>query len=240
MNNSVILQVDESTKGLMEEIQSGISSSIEDGMRDVKEKVESVDGTADKILSKFKNFDGLSSTVEQLRSLAEESKKFTALMPPLESSVSEIKEGNKKQEQVLSQVKSNVDMLAKGVGELNDKENNNTSDLKNEIQHVLNNIEDGNEKATNLLNDILQKISYAESERKEISDSLNSCLSSMKDSIGVLSQNLDDKTSQIEVHINTFESKTSSQIEDIYKSIEKLQASLDIIVNLVTPFWKKW
>lgn len=74
MNNSVILQVDESTKGLMEEIQSGISISIEDGMRTVKDKVEAVDGTADLILRKFKNFDGISSTVEQLRSLAEESK----------------------------------------------------------------------------------------------------------------------------------------------------------------------
>lgn len=261
MNNSVILQVDESTKGLMEEIQSGISSSIENGIREVKDKVESVDGTTEMILKKFKNFDGVSSTIEQLRTLAEESKKFTAFMSPLERNVSDIKDGNKIQEQVLSQVKSNVDILAEGVVQLNDMENNNASDLKNKIQNVLDNIEKGNGKATNLLNDIFQKISHAESERKNMSDMLNACLSSIKDSIGELSQNLDGKASQIEAIIhelreshndfdkrylenetihNTFESKTTSQIEDINKSIEKVQATLDIIVNLVTPFWKKW
>ena len=37
-----------------------------------------------------------------------------------------------------------------------------------------------------------------------------------------------------------FERKTSSQIDEINKSMEKVQATLDIIVNLVTPFWKKW
>lgn len=77
--NSVILQVDESTKGLMEEIQSGITSSIEDGIRDVKSKVEAVDDNTDMILRKFKNFDGLSSSIDQLRSLAEESKSLPQL-----------------------------------------------------------------------------------------------------------------------------------------------------------------
>ena len=64
MSDSVILQVDESTKGLMEEIQSGITFSIEEGVREVKDKVESVDENTDMILRKFKNFDGLSSTVD--------------------------------------------------------------------------------------------------------------------------------------------------------------------------------
>jgi len=261
MSNSVILQVDESTKGLMEEIQSGISSSIEDGMRKVKDKVESVDGTTDMILRKFKNFDGLSSTVEQLRSLAEESKKFSEIVSPLENSVSELKQGNKTHEQVLSLVSSNIDLLVKGVSELGDKENNIASDIKNKIQNVLDCIEKGNESSNSLLNDVLQQLSQAENVRQEISDKITTSLSSLKESIGELSQHIDDKSTQIESGIHkvaesqtefskryeenesvhqAFENKTSSQIEDIIKSMEKIQTTLDIIVNLVTPFWKKW
>jgi len=261
MSNSVILQVDESTKGLMEDIQSGISTSIEDGMREVRDKVESVDGTTDMILKKFKNFDSLSSTVEQLRSLAEESKKFTAIMSPLESSVSELKQGNKTQEQILSKVTSNIDLLVKGVVELGDKENNSALDIKSKIQNVLDCLEKGNGSANTLLNDVLKQLSLAEIVRQEISDKITTSLSSLKESIGELSHHLDDKSAQIECDIykvaesqtefskryaeneslhQAFEDKTSSQIEAINKSMEKIQATLDIIVNLVTPFWKKW
>lgn len=261
MNNSVILQVDESTKGLMEEIQSGISSSIEDGMREVKDKVESVDGTTDMILRKFKDFDGLSSTVEQLRSLAEESKKFTAIVSPLENSVTQLKQGNKTQEQILSKITSNIDLLVKGVLELGEKERGFASDIKEEIQNVLNRVNKGNEGICTQLMDILQKLSQAENKRQEISDKMSSSLTSIKESIDALSNHLDDKSGKIESSIHKvvvshsefskkyaecesvheeFERKTSSQIDEINKSMEKVQATLDIIVNLVTPFWKKW
>ena len=252
MNNSVILQVDESTKGLMEEIQSGISSSIEDGMREVKDKVESVDGTTDMILRKFKDFDGLSSTVEQLRSLA---------VSPLENSVTQLKQGNKTQEQILSKITSNIDLLVKGVLELGEKERGFASDIKEEIQNVLNRVNKGNEGICTQLMDILQKLSQAENKRQEISDKMSSSLTSIKESIDALSNHLDDKSGKIESSIHKvvvshsefskkyaecesvheeFERKTSSQIDEINKSMEKVQATLDIIVNLVTPFWKKW
>lgn len=261
MNKSVILQVDESTKGLMEEIQSGISSSIEDGMRGVRDKVESVDGTTDMILRKFKNFDGLSSTVEQLRSLAEESKKFTAIVSPLENGMSELKQGNKTQELILSKVTSNIDLLIKGVVELSDKEISISTDVKNKIQDVLNGVEKGNEETNTLLNDVLKQLSQAEAVRQEIASKTDQSLITIKELICNLSKHIDEKCTKLENNIHeiaesnavfskkvaeneaghqAFESKTSSQIEDLNKSMEKVQATLDIIVNMVTPFWKKW
>ncbi|MBQ0088201.1 MAG: hypothetical protein KBT27_02575 [Prevotellaceae bacterium] len=261
MKDSVILQVDESTKGLMEEIQSGISFSIEEGMKEVKDKVESVDGTTDMILRKFKNFEGLSSTVEQLRSLAEESKKFAAIVSPLENSVSELKQENKTQEQTLSIVTSNIDLLVKGVSELSDKENTISADINNKIQDVLNGVEKGNESTSTLLNGVLNQLSQAENVRQEISSKIDKSLLCIKELIGELSKHIDEKSAKIESNINEiaeshadfskknaenesihqeFESKTSAQINDINKSIEKVQATLDIIVNMVTPFWKKW
>ena len=158
MNNTVITQVDESTKRLMEEIQDGISSSIEDGIRDVGQEIESVEGKTDLILSKFKNFDGLNSSAEQLRSLAEESKKITGFVSPLQSGMAE-------QSEIIKQLKKSI----------------------------------------------------AELGEKQVADS-----------------------SKIKAELNNFQQASNEQFASLTESIEKLQATLDIIVNLVTPFWKKW
>lgn len=259
MNNSVILQVDESTKGLMEEIQSGISSSIEDGMREVKDKVESVDGNTDMILRKFKNFDGLSSTVEQLKSLAEESKKFAAIVSPLESSVSEIKQDNKTQEITLGKVCSDIDLLSKAVVQLGENQNKLTSEVKTEILNVVTKLDNGGIKKA--LTDVLQKLSEADSARNDLSNNINSSLSDIKSSLEVAKKDINDCYNKLDEKIvniannqsnfsenfaqrenahHEFEVNASSQIGELNKSVEKIQASLDIIINLVTPFWKKW
>lgn len=261
MSKSVILQVDESTKGLMEEIQSGITSSIEDGIREVKDMVESVDDNTDTILRKFKNFDGLSNTVDQLRFLAEESKKFTAIVSPLQISITELKQGNKTHEQALSQVSSNINLLVKEVVGLSDRQNNLASEMKNNVQNVLKSLEEGDNNAKKVLDDVMGKMAQADIVRQEISDKLNSSLCEIKGIIEELTKSIDNKSAKLEMDTlkisefqvsfsetyakneyahQIFEAKASSQIEDVNKSIEKIQASLDIIVNLVTPFWKKW
>lgn len=261
MNNSVILQVDESTKGLMEEIQLGISSSIEDGMREVKNKVESVDGNTDMILRKFKNFDGISSSVEQLRTLAEESKKFSAIVSPLDSSVFELKQGSKNQEHTLSQITSNIAFLVKGLVELAEKENTIASEIKTNIKQVQGCIERGENNTNTLINGVLQKLSQTEIIHQKISAEINSSLTSIIESVTELSLHIDDKSVQIESKIDRvaeshaefskryaedkiadkeFANKTTTQIEGLNQSLEKIQATLDIVVNLVTPFWKKW
>ena len=261
MSNSVILQVDESTKGLMEEIQSGISSSIEDGMRDVKEKVGAVDDNTEMLLEKFNKFDGLSSSVEQLRLLAEESKKFTSIVSPLENSVYEIKKVSMTQEQMLDQVASNVSLIIKEVEELGGKEDEFSSNFKINIQNVLGGIENVDKGTRTLLNDIVQKILQERRERQEAYDRLCSSLTSIKELIGNLSSHFDEELTKIENGIysvisnqcdfskkydeieslhQVFESRVSSHMEEVNNSLEKVQTTLDIIVNLVTPFWKKW
>ena len=172
MNNSVITQVDESTKGLMEEIQSGISSSIEDGIRDVRQTIESVEDKTYLILSKFKNFDGLNSSAEQLRSLAEESKKITGLVSPLQSGLTAIQRDSEANEQKIADLANNLNLLIKGIVELGEKQNTIASELKKKIEQV--------------------------------------------------------------------QQTNKEQFATLTESLEKVQATLDIIVNFVTPFWKKW
>lgn len=258
--NSVILQVDESTKGLMEEIQSGITSSIEDGIREVKNKVNSVDNNTDLLIRKFKNFDGLTCAIDQLRSLAEESKKFVAIVSPLENSVSELKQGNKAQEQFLSQVSSNVELLVKGVVELGERHNNYVTEIKGKIQSALSDIKQDTDGTKNLLNEVLSKLSQDEQLQQKISSKIDSSLSTIIESINELKRVNDEKIGKLEVDImnmsklqaefsenyaanesshRLFENSTTTKIEDISKSLEKLQAILNIIVNIITPFWKK-
>ena len=261
MNDSVILQVDESTKGLMREIQSGISSSIEDGMRGVKEKVDSVDGNTDMILRKFKSFDGLSSTVDQLRSLAEESKKFAAIVSPLQSSVFDLKEDSKTNEQTLAQVSSDIALLVKGTVELGEKQNDLSSDMKTEIQNVLKHISERNEITKEALSKVLEKMAQADNARQDLYSKLNSSLTNIKATVEEIGKSIENKSNKLEGSIAKlsdsfeefaskyslnesehvkFEDKTTSQIEALGQSLEKAQATLDIVVNLVTPFWKKW
>lgn len=258
--DSVILQVDESTKGLMEEIQLGITSSIEDGIREVKNKVNSVDNNTDLLLSKFKNFDGLTCTIDELRLLAEESKKFAAIVSPLENSVLELKQGNKAQERCLSQVSSNVELLVNDVVELGERQNNYVTEINGKIQNVLDNIKQDTDGTKNLLNEVLLKLSQQVQLLQDISSKIDTSHSAIIESINELKRVYNERFGKLEGDIMSmsklhaefsesyaanesshrlFENGTTGRIEDICKSLDKLQAILSIIVNIITPFWKK-
>lgn len=260
MNNSVLLQVDESTKGLMEEIQSGITSSIEDGMRELKEKVESVDDNTDMILRKFTNFDSLSSTVEQLRLLAEESKKFASVVSPLQNSVCEIREGSKSIEQNIERIASNISLLINGVVEVGDKQAASSAELADKIQNILSSLMVEDEYIKRTLSEVLHNQVCADVSRKELFLQISTTLAGLKKSIEELGRyftenfdrmeavlvrlcasqdNLEKRYDTNESAHREFESQTIAQLQNVSESLEKVQATLGIVVNLVTPFWKK-
>lgn len=259
MNKSVIVQVDESTNGLMKEIQSGISSSIEDSIREVKSKVESVDDNTDSLLRKFKSFDGLSNSIDQLRSLAEESKKFAAIVSPLQNSVSEIKEGSKANGQTLTNALSDIALLMKAVVQVGDNQNKFSSEIKSGIHSVSDMVSEEEKKTKDRLYEVLNKIEQADKNRIDLFNKLDSSLSEIKKTIDGLGQNIDLNSKKIEdlisrlislseefnkIYITNesshteFERNAKTQIQNVNESLEKIQATLDIVVNLVTPFWK--
>ncbi len=77
---------------------------------------------------------------------------------------------------------------------------------------------------------------------------------SIKQSIGAVSQKLQDvdayvhqRTNELDTRIESiyaelqvFSHQNEVQINTLKESLEKVQVTLDIIVNLTTPFWKKW
>ncbi len=238
--NSVILQVDESTKGLMEEIQSGIASSIEDGMREVKSKVESVDDNTEMILRKFKNFDGLSSSIDQLRSLAEESKRFASIVSPLQQSVTEIQHESKANELTLSEQKENLKLLVRGVVELGGKQDALSNDAKSLLVELQKNIEVYQQqfasKVVSTLDEIISSISLVQNSIVENAQKLGDSIAQ----ITTLQKEFENTFSIKEMAHAEFEHNTDTQLKQLSESVEKLQTTLDIVVNLVTPFWKKW
>jgi chromosome segregation ATPase len=58
---------------------------------------------------------------------------------------------------------------------------------------------------------------------------------------------LDQKTGNLEKQVNEVQAnlviitqQNETQLNTLKESVEKIQATLDIVVNLTTPFWKKW
>lgn len=261
MNNSVILQVDESTKGLMEEIQTGITSTIEDGLREVKDRVDTVDGNTERILDKFKNFDGLSSSIDNLLAFAEQSNKIADIVSPLQSSIYEINQATKINGQTLSQTASKIALLVKGIIELGDKQKETDSDIKAELYKVSSLISEENNNIKDTLGSIIERLNQTNKIRQDIFNKLNDTLIIVHGEIEAVEKSLVERTDKLENGLanlmnsqndfivkyssnensrKTFEENTISQITAINNSLDKVQATLDIITNLVTPFWKKW
>lgn len=80
MEKSTVVQVDESTKGIMQEVENGISSAIDEKMADM----------ADDILDKLKSLDSLSMTADELRRLAKDTKALNNAIPPMTLSLDKI------------------------------------------------------------------------------------------------------------------------------------------------------
>lgn len=214
MKDSVIMQVDESTKGLMEQVQSGISSSIEGSIEGVKGEIKDVADTTSKILRKFEDFDTIQKSVDELRSLADESKRFASSVNPLQAEVSGILESTGKQ-------KENIDVLVKGLAELSKNLEIYHGEFKESLEEVKSNI---------------CAIKAANQSIEETQKAVNSMLESLKNQAEKFIKTYDTN----ELNHKEEERKTGSALIGLASSIEKIQASLTIIINLVTPFWKKW
>lgn len=104
-------------------------------------------------------------------------------------------------------------------------------------------------------------MAQADNARQDLYSKLNSSLTNIKATVEEIGKSIENKSNKLEGSIAKlsdsfeefaskyslnesehvkFEDKTTSQIEALGQSLEKAQATLDIVVNLVTPFWKKW
>ena len=218
-NNSVIVQVDASTKGILEEIQSGISTSIDEGMRSVNNLTES---KGDEILRKFKSFDGINRSLEELRSLAEDSRKFDEMVTPLQDGLTEIRDSSRTNEQTLSEQAKTIAALIQKIAQIEATQANLSQEIKTGIINELISLKGA-------LGGIQSRISENASNSEALMEQLSKVQS------GFVNSYMTNEQRHAE-----FENKATTELAALRESVEKLQASIDIVINLVTPFWKKW
>lgn len=159
-NNDIIVQVDESTKELMQNIQAGLST-------DVKEQISKIQTTENenserigRVIRKLNGFDGMNTSLEELKKMAQETNSLKNVIPPISESINDIRKKHDTVIETVNGIKDAVKQNSESIGE-----------LKNEISKNIDNI--------------------------------------------------------------------ASKIQNLQTSIDKLQCSLDIVINLTTPFWKK-
>lgn len=205
---TIIAQVDNATGQLMKDISEDINNIIDDNLKNIKENTED-------IIDKLDDFDGLSSSLEDLKEFAEESRKLAKTISPIESQLANI------QNLVIESVRKNGDKTDEIISSVEEKENK-------VIQVIAEGLDTINKGHINMLSDI-----------KEVSQELQK----IEDSVVLVNQ----RTSEIEKHIRAMEAnieniaqQNASQLNALKESVEKIQATLDIVVNLTTPFWKKW
>lgn len=200
---SVIMQVDESTKGLMEEIQSGISSSIEDGISEVKTTVERLSDQGRSI----------NSIIESVKRLEE---KQSATSTDLQNAIARLETRcasltEQQTQDIIEALKSEVSSAQAASHEEFSNVQAALSDVKAAISSVNDNI--------------------ADSARK---------LETAMEQIASAQQELAASYAANEAAHAEFENNAKAELKQLGDSVEKLQATLDIVENLVTPFWKKW
>lgn len=165
-NSGIITRVDESTKHLMEKVQSGLTDGLSEQMQEVvRNGIKGLKGDTENIVLKLGKFNGLQSSIDELKQLAEDSKRLLQEDSPIDKEIDSLK----------MKLISKIDEKGKDIAS------------------------QGNANKINLL------------------------------------KRLDDVNSSSQKEFQ----QLKEQVENLQTSVEKVQLTLDIIVNLVTPFWKR-
>ena len=162
-NNDIIVQVDESTKKLMEDIQEGLSTNVKGQISQIQKAEDKNSENIERVITKLNGFSGMNASIEELKTMAQETQSLKDDITPISSSINALREENTK---------------------------------------VINAVEGGFEAVKQNFENV---------------------------------EKLQEKILLVETKID----KLTSDIQSIQTSMEKIQYSIDIVINLVTPFWKK-
>lgn len=242
---TIIAQVDYATEQIMKDISGNITSTIDVNLQDIK-------GNTKDIIDKLDDFDGLSSSLEDLKEFAKESRTLAKTISPIESQLANIqalviegveKNGNKTSE-VISSVKENLVYSQNVLTPLSQLADEKLDSVMSSLPKA---VQESESKVIQTITDGVGTIhkTYAEG-REEILcniENISQELLKVKENIEFTKQRtevIENRICDIEANIERIAQQNESQLNALKESIEKIQATLDIVVNLTTPFWKKW
>lgn len=254
MSGSVLVNVDESTKALMEEIQSGLSDAIEEGLSDLKEVVESIDENTSTTLQKFESLANINSSVQKLTELAQKMTQLSDSVTPIKESISEIEKRAINYEQAREQEVTKIELIIQRIKEQDEKfketiQNATSQHLKksDELKELLSQFvakldKEGAKQQENYAN-LCSLLNEQKQMNTHFAESITECCTNIQSGIHNLEAS---QKSFLEMYISResaheeFEKNTRSQLQNMGDSLNNIQKTLDIVVDYVTPFWKKW
>lgn len=247
MKDSIILQVDETTKELIDHVQSSISDDLKEKIEEVRKDVGNVDDNTAQILRKFQHFDSLGSSLEQLQQLASESKQFANMVSPLQESIREIQVGNSSSSELLHVHTNCLDNIKKSLDEVQKVHGEAYSQLKEKNEELSQRLQLVGSKAEEEKRSIVEEIGSAHQQISQVLDSIVEHQTKMQRALLEKLSELESLDTSLckafedeRMRQHEFEDFATNRINELSTSVGKIQATLGIIVNLVTPFWKKW
>lgn len=296
---SIIAQVDHSTEQIMKEITHDITSAIETNLQDIKDDTKIITDIiaeqTDEITRKLSGFDGLSTSLTDLKEFARESKTLADKISPLESSIQRI------QYNVVESISDELNSLTETICNKTETKNNDvissikilktilegsqfiTTEISQHVLAIINFLSEYEEVNSNKLtgiSDYLNKIVRSNEEfrscslheleknRAEIASVKEKQLETASDiskrlyditgkqeeeltrvklqisdlerTVKGESESLNTRIDSLDSELKKMASTNTLQFDKLTESVEKIQVTLDIVVNLTTPFWKKW
>lgn len=240
-NKSIIAQVDYSTEQIMKDISIDITSAIGDSLQDIKDDTKAITniyGQTEEISSKLRKFDGLSSSLADLKVFANESKVLAEKISPLESRLLNI------QTHIENEISNAGEQIHNGLSSVEKRQANKLAEITGAIRNAEEKVENGN-------NEVAQKIAeesssiikdYNEKQKNLLNRiaSVSQKLQDIEELVQQKTEKLDERINALQEDLKLFAEQNESEFNVLKESVEKVQVTLDIVVNLTTPFWKKW
>lgn len=223
---SIIAQVDSSTEQIMRNISDGITSAIDGNLQDIKDDTKAIEDIVERteeITQKLSRFDGLSSSLADLKVFAEESKQLSEKISPLESQLIDLHKSIDNVHNVISSVEKTQ---SNRFAEVSEKVGTTKTDVS---QFIAAHAESTLQAIKNENDSLKQSVTAVSLKIQEVDNYVHQ-----------RTDELDTRIESIHTEIQTFEQKNEAQLNMLKESLEKVQVTLDIVVNLTTPFWKKW
>lgn len=249
-------------------ITSAIDENLQ-GIKDDTRAIEDIVERTEEITLKLSRFDELSSSLADLKTFAEESKQLSEKISPIESLLIDLHESISSIHTVISSVeKTQSNKFAEVSEALRDaKENSlnfNETTLHsltvckdciqladNKLEMIMSSLMTISEKVETAKTDVSQLIAaHSESTLQAIrneNDGMNQSITAvsqkLKEVDSFAHQKADDLNTRIEslhTEIQAFSQQNEAQLNILKESVDKVQVTLDVVVNLTTPFWKKW
>lgn len=194
----------------------------------------------------------MSSSLADLKEFAKESRTLAKTISPLESQIANIKslvaegigKNDNKVSEVISLIKENLTYSQTSLKPLSQSANEKLDSMLSSLPNALTESEG---KVTQTIENGVSSIKEIYAERMENIQERIENVSQKLQNVEEKFVELDQKTGDLEKQINKVQAnlaiiaqQNEAQLNTLKESVEKIQATLDIVVNLTTPFWKKW